>query len=68
MVANATSTETETPRVAPRFGKPKPALLSIFDRQRRQSLLWFVIAVAAWADRGRLADLYERDLYGRVSA
>lgn len=26
------------------------------------------IAVAAWADRGRLADLYERDLYGRISA
>ena len=26
------------------------------------------IAVAAWADRGALADLYERDLYGRISA
>jgi len=26
------------------------------------------IAVAALADRGRLADRYERDLYGRVSA
>src|SRR5688572_8349359 len=26
------------------------------------------IAVAAWADRGPLADRYERDLYGRVSA
>ena len=26
------------------------------------------IAVAAWADRGPLADLYERDLYGRISA
>jgi hypothetical protein len=25
------------------------------------------IAVAAWADRGALADSYERDLYGRVS-
>lgn len=49
MVANVTTTETETPRVAPRFGRSKPALLSIFDRQRRQSLLWFVIAVAAWA-------------------
>lgn len=49
MVANATTTESESPRVTPRFGKPKPALLSIFDRQRRQSLLWFMIAVAAWA-------------------
>ena len=26
------------------------------------------IAAAAWADRGHLADLYERDLFGRVSA
>jgi hypothetical protein len=26
------------------------------------------IAAAAWADRGQLADLYERDLYGRISA
>ena len=26
------------------------------------------IAVAAWADGGSLADHYERDLYGRVSA
>lgn len=25
------------------------------------------IAAAAWADRGPLADRYERDLYGRVS-
>lgn len=49
MVANATTTESESPRITPRFGKPKPALLSIFDRQRRQALFWFVIAVAAWA-------------------
>ena len=48
MVATATATESESPRVAPRFGKPKPALLSIFDRQRRQALFWFVIAVTAW--------------------
>jgi hypothetical protein len=26
------------------------------------------IAVAAWADQGPLSDLYERDLFGRVSA
>jgi hypothetical protein len=25
------------------------------------------IAVASWADQGRLADLYERDLFGRVA-
>lgn len=49
MVANATTTEPVTPRVAPRFGQSKPSLLSIFDRQRRQALFWFCIAVAAWA-------------------
>jgi hypothetical protein len=49
MVANATTTESESPRITPRFGKPKPALLAIFDRQRRQALFWFLIAVAAWA-------------------
>ena len=26
------------------------------------------IAVGAWAEEGRVADLYERDLFGRVSA
>jgi hypothetical protein len=26
------------------------------------------IMAAAWADRGHLADLYERDLFGRISA
>jgi len=30
------------------FGKPKSTLLAVFDRQRRQSLIWFLIAVAAW--------------------
>jgi hypothetical protein len=48
MVANATTAEADAPGVTPRFGKPKPALLSIFDRQRRQSLVWFAVAVAAW--------------------
>jgi hypothetical protein len=48
MVANI---ETASPAVAPgtpRFGKPKSSLLAIFERQRRQSLIWFLIAVAAW--------------------
>src|SRR5262245_10123597 len=48
MVANATTTEPVTPRVSPRFGQSKSSLLSIFDRQRRQALFWFCIAVAAW--------------------
>jgi hypothetical protein len=60
MVANA---ETSAPVVstgAPRFGKSKPSLLAIFERQRRQSLIWFLIAVAAWVwaawDRQQLVE------------
>jgi hypothetical protein len=48
MVAQA---ETAAPRVAPlgsSFGKPKTTLLTIFTRQRRHSLIWFLVAVAAW--------------------
>lgn len=32
----------------PKFGRPRPAMLSIFERQRRNSLIWFLIAVSAW--------------------
>src|SRR5260221_10636211 len=31
-----------------RFGKPKSSLLEIFNRKRRESLIWFLLAVAAW--------------------
>ena len=48
MVANDETTLPRAPREVPGFGKPKSSLLSIFDRQRRQSLIWFLIAVAAW--------------------
>lgn len=48
MVADAATPEPISSRVSPKFGKPKPALLSIFDRQRRQALVWFLIAVSAW--------------------
>src|SRR5690606_4147965 len=30
------------------FGSPKSSLLAIFNRKRRESLIWFVLAVAAW--------------------
>jgi len=48
MVAEA---ENRVARIAPAssFGKPKSTLLAIFTQQRRQSLIWFLIAVAAWA-------------------
>lgn len=48
MVAQA---DSNAPRVASpsSFGTPKSPLLDIFARQRRQSIIWFLIAVAAWA-------------------
>jgi len=46
------------------FGKPKSTLLAVFDRQRRQSLIWFLIAVAAWVwaawDRQELVEKLSR--------
>lgn len=42
------------PETAPRvaipngFGQPKPSLLGIFERKRREALIWFLIAVGAW--------------------
>ena len=48
MVANAEIAASSEPRVRSSFGKPKSSLLAIFDRQRRQSMLWFLVAVAAW--------------------
>jgi hypothetical protein len=36
-------------RVVPeRFGKPKSSLLEIFNRKRRESLVWFLLALSAW--------------------
>lgn len=64
MVANAETAPASTARVAPQFGKPKSSLLAIFDRQRRQSLIWFLVAVAAWVwaawDRHNLVDQLTR--------
>lgn len=45
--AEVPSSATHRP-ARPAFGRPKSSLLKIFERQRRQSLLWFLIAVAAW--------------------
>jgi hypothetical protein len=35
-------------RVAEGFGQPKLSLLGIFERKRREALIWFLVAVAAW--------------------
>ena len=48
MVAPAESTPARIP-LESSFGKPKSTLLAIFTRQRRQSLIWFLVALAAWA-------------------
>ena len=64
MATNAEETASTAPRVEPRYGKPKSSLLAIFDRQRRQSLIWFLIAVGAWVwavwDRQQLVDKLTR--------
>ncbi len=64
MVANAETAPATAARVAPQFGKPKSSLLAIFDRQRRQSLIWFFVAVLAWVwavwDRHQLVEQLTR--------
>ena len=64
MVANAETAPAPAARVVPQFGKPKSSLLAIFDRQRRQSLIWFLVAVAAWVwaawDRHNLVEQLTR--------
>lgn len=60
MAATAEATTPSPARTASPFGKQKSSLLAIFDRQRRQALVWFLIAVAAWAwaawDRRQLVE------------
>lgn len=60
MIAPADTLPKPAATASSRFGKSKPSLLAIFERQRRQSLIWFVIAVAAWVwagwDRQRLVE------------
>ncbi|ACB74491.1 hypothetical protein [Opitutus terrae] len=48
MIAQPEPPTARTPPLAASFGKPKSTLLAIFTRQRRQSLIWFLVAVAAW--------------------
>ena len=64
MVAPAESTATRIPPLASSFGKPKSTLLAIFTQQRRQSLIWFLVAVAAWMwavwDRRQLVEQLTR--------
>jgi hypothetical protein len=64
MTTNADVTAPRSPHHSSTFGKPKSTLLAVFDRQRRQSLIWFLIAVAAWSwsvwDRNQMVDKLTR--------
>lgn len=64
MTTNADVTAPRSPHTPSTFGKPKSTLLAVFDRQRRQSLIWFLIAVAAWGwsvwDHNRMVDKLTR--------
>ena len=64
MTTNADLSAPRSPLSPPTFGRPKSTLLAIFDRQRRQSLLWFLIAVSAWGwaawDHNRMVDKLTR--------
>jgi len=64
MVANADATVAASPRTVSTIGKSRSSLLTIFERQRRQSLIWFLIAVAAWVwaawDRRQLVEQLTR--------
>ncbi|HVU15500.1 MAG TPA: hypothetical protein VHD32_01135 [Candidatus Didemnitutus sp.] len=51
MIAEPETTVTR-PRLADGFGQPKSSLLGIFERKRREALIWFLIAVAAWVWAG----------------
>ena len=60
----AESAGAVAPRLADRFGQPKSSLLAIFTRKRRESLIWFLIAVGAWVwaawDRRHLVEQLTR--------
>ncbi len=48
MIANVRSEAVSSTKLANGCGKTKSSLLAIFDRKRREPLIWFGIAVAAW--------------------
>jgi hypothetical protein len=46
--AEAAATRDAAVAAPARFGRQKSELLAIFSRKRRDALIWFVLAVAAW--------------------
>ncbi|MGC4074926.1 MAG: hypothetical protein QM760_20990 [Nibricoccus sp.] len=48
MIASTDTAQRAEATAVPKFGKQRPALLAIFERQRRNSLIWFLIALGAW--------------------
>lgn len=65
VIAKASAASGSEPRLAGSFGRPKPSLLAIFARKRRDALIWFLIAVAAWVwsawDRRHLIEQLTRN-------
>lgn len=48
MVAETDAKPAVSLRLPESFGRPKSTLLAIFEQKRRNALIWFLVAVAAW--------------------
>ncbi len=48
MIADMETRGATAAQLADGFGNPRSSLLEIFARKRRESFIWFAIAVAAW--------------------
>ncbi len=63
MTRDGSSVPVPVARRSP-LGRPRTSLLAIFDRQRTQALVWFVVALAAWGwaiwDRQNLVEKLTR--------
>jgi hypothetical protein len=56
--------ELPATKAPPSFGKSKVSIVAIFEKQKRQSLIWFLVAIAAWVwavwDRHQIIDMMTR--------
>ncbi|MGC4073972.1 MAG: hypothetical protein QM760_15970 [Nibricoccus sp.] len=68
MIASIETAPAAEATAVPKFGKQRPQLLAIFERQRRNSLIWFLIAAASWIwaawDRRQLVEklMHKREI------
>ncbi|MDX2187175.1 MAG: hypothetical protein SFV32_09600 [Opitutaceae bacterium] len=60
----AETAELPAAKAPPSFGKSKVSIVAIFEKQKRQSLIWFLVAIAAWIwavwDRHQIIDMMTR--------